>query len=118
MALTWNYPAVSLEETRARFRAFGLLERASGESFLYGPAQSPGRMLLILTPQGLGAQIYLFPEALARAPGVAQPFYAALEAAGFGMGSKLGPSIALNIGDEARMATFWEEFGRLMRGEA
>jgi hypothetical protein len=118
MALTWNYPVVSLEETRARFRAFGLLERASGESFLYRPSEAPGRMLLILTPQGLGAQIYLFPEALARAPGAAQPFYAALEAAGFGMGSKLGPSIGLDITNQARMAIFWEEFGRLMRGEA
>jgi hypothetical protein len=118
MALTWNHPAVSLEETRARFRGFGLLEQVSGESFLYGPADAPGRMLLILTPQGLGAQIYLFPEALARAPGAAQPFYAALEAAGFGMGSKLGPSIGLAILDEERMTIFWEEFGRLMRGEA
>jgi hypothetical protein len=71
-------------------------------------------MLLVLQPFGYGAQIYLYPEALRRADGAAQWFYALLEREGFGMGSKAGPSISLPLGDTARMAMFWAAFERLI----
>lgn len=115
MTLNVALPDVPLEETRARFRANGLAETYRGATYVYSLARD-GReqMLLVLQAVGYGAQIYLFPEALALPRGAAQPFYAALEAAGFGMGSKLGPSISFNVRDPAMMATFWQAFERLL----
>jgi len=117
MALTIRDPAVPLDGVRARFRAFGLAERPSGLSWFYALASETGRLLLILTPVGNGAQIYLYPQALGRAPGAAQWFYALLDDAGFGMGSKLGPSISLPLEDAEGMALFWDGFGRLLAGD-
>jgi hypothetical protein len=117
VTLTIRDPAVPLDGIRARFRAFGLAERPSGLSWFYAPARGEGRLLLILTAVGNGAQIYLYPQALGRAPGAAQWFYALLEEADFGLGSKLGPSISLPLEDEARMALFWDGFGRLLAEE-
>ena len=116
MPLPTTDPALPLDTIRATFRAHGLAERRSGGSYVYTLADDPrARMLLILQSVGRGAQLYLFPEALRRAGGAAQPFYAALEAAGFGMGSKLGPSISLDVADAAQMTIFWAAFGRLLR---
>jgi hypothetical protein len=116
MTLAVTDPAVPLDGIRDRFRALGLLERSAGTSFFYSPVGGGGRMLLVLQPFGYGAQIYLYPEALGRADGAAQWFYALLEGEGFGMGSKAGPSISLPLGDAARMATFWTAFERLLCG--
>jgi hypothetical protein len=44
--------------------------------------------------------------------------YAALEEAGFGMGSKLGPSISLPLEDAERMALLRDGFARLQAGES
>lgn len=115
MALTIIDPAFPLDDARARFRAFGLAERAAGSSFFYALPERGGRFLLILHSVGRGAQIYLYPEAFGRSPGAAQWFYATLEAEGFGMGSKLGPSISLPVEDEDGMAVFWHAFDTLMR---
>ncbi len=115
MTLATTDPAVPLDDVRARFRACGLAERPSGAGFVYtrgGGAEA--RMLLILQAVGRGAQIYLFPEALGRGPGAAQPFYVALEAAGFGIGSKAGPSIGLSVEDDERMTVFWTAFQQLL----
>ena len=117
MTLTIRDPAVPLDGVRARFRGFGLGERPSGLSWFYALAGGTERLLLILTAVGNGAQIYLYPQALRRAPGAAQWFYALLDEAGFGMGSKLGPSISLPLEDGARMALFWDGFGRLLAGD-
>ena len=117
MTLTIRDPAVPLDGVRARFRGFGLGERPSGLSWFYALAGGTERLLLILTAVGNGAQIYLYPQALRRAPGAAQWFYALLDEADFGLGSKLGPSISLPLEDEARMALFWDGFGRLLAGD-
>ncbi len=116
MTLTTTDPAVVLDDLRVRFRSFGLEERAAGTSFFYALAGMDGRMLLVLQPFGHGAQIYLYPEALERPAGAAHWFYAALEAEGFGMGSKLGPSISLDLTNPDRMRTFWSAFGDLLAG--
>jgi hypothetical protein len=71
------------------------------------------RILLVLQPFGAGAQIYLYPEALRRRAGAVQWFYARLEAEGFGMGSKLGPSISLPVDQPARMDVFWAGFEQM-----
>lgn len=110
--------AASLDAVRAHFRALGLGERPAGTSFFYLLPDGSERLLLILQSVGRGAQIYLYPEAFRRPPGAAQWFYAALEAEGFGMGSKLGPSISLDVTDDQRMAIFWSAFERLLLGEA
>lgn len=115
MTLNMAFPVLPLEETRARFRASGLTESCHGTTYAYALTRTGReRMLLVLQSVGYGAQIYLFPEALARPRGAAQPFYAALEAAGFGIGSKLGPSIGFNVRDDAMMATFWQAFEQLL----
>jgi hypothetical protein len=115
MTLRTAPPALSLDETRARFRAFGLRERVAGTSVLYAPPGGPAEALfLVLNGSGTGAQIYLYPDTLHRPPGWAQPFYRTLDEAGFGMGSKLGPSITLEPADPERMAFFWAAFAALM----
>ena len=116
MPLTRTDPAPSLDDIRARFRELGLVEEVAGTSWFYAPGDAPQRPVLVLQVVGRGAQIYLYPHALGRAPGAAQWFYAALEAAGFGMGSKLGPSISLPLEDAERMALFWGHFARLLTG--
>lgn len=119
MPLPTTDPALPLDDTRARFRAYGLVESYRGTTHIYSVSGAgTTRMLLALQSVGRGAQIYLFPEALNRMPGAAQPFYTTLEAAGFGMGSKLGPSINLALEDEARTHIFWLAFDRLMHAEA
>lgn len=115
MTLTVIEPRVPLAPLRTRLRELGLTERQAGTSYFYA-AGDGGRMLLVLQPFGYGAQVYLYPEALGRVEGAAQWFYALLEAEGFGMGSKAGPSISLPLADAARMATFWTAFERLVRG--
>ena len=115
MSLAVTDLARPLDDVRARFRDLGLEERPAGTSWFY--ALADGRLLLILSPMGRGAQVYLYPQALGRPPGSAQWLYAALEAADFGMGSKLGPSIGLPLEDEARMALFWSGFARLLAGD-
>jgi hypothetical protein len=107
-------PALPLDDVRARFRALGLLERATGTSFCYALPGGDERMLLILQSVGRGAQIYLYPEAFGRPAGAAQWFYALLEAKGFGMGSKLGPSISLAVDQPEQMEIFWAAFARLL----
>ena len=111
-------PAPPLDAVRARFLDLGLVEKAAGTSWFYAPGDDPSRLLLVLQVVGRGAQVYLYPQALGRAPGAAQWFYAALETAGFGMGSKLGPSISLPLEDAGRMALFWDGFARLLAGES
>jgi hypothetical protein len=117
MTLAVAEPVVPIEPVRARFRALGLAELPAGASWFYALPEPPGRLLLVLQAMGRGAQIHLYPHALGRAPGAAQWFYARLEADGFGMGSKAGPSISLALDDEGRMATFWDAFARLIAGE-
>jgi hypothetical protein len=90
-------PAPSLDATRARFRALGLKERAAGTSFFYLLPDADARILLVLQPFGSGAQICLYPEGLRRTAGAVQWFYARIEDEGFGMGSKLDPSISLPV---------------------
>ena len=97
MTLAIRHPTVPLDRVRARFRGFGLTEREAGTSWFYAIA-GVTRPLLVLQAMGRGAQIYLYPHALGREPGAAQWFYAALDEAGFGLGSKLGPSISLPLG--------------------
>ena len=114
MTLQTAPSAVSLDGVRARFRALGLRESGVGASFLYAP---PARdaVLLVLQEYGNGAQIYLFPDALGRPPGVAGLFYRTLDEAGFRLGSKAGPSISLDLADGERMTRFWDAFADLMR---
>jgi hypothetical protein len=116
MALQVRDPGVPLDDLRLRFRAFGLTEQSAGTSYFYRLPDDAGRMLLILQAAGRGAQIYLYPEALGRPPGAVQWFYALLERQGFGMGSKAGPSITLALNQPSLMDTFWQAFGRLLRG--
>jgi len=116
MPLTRTDPSPSLDDSRARFRDLGLVEEATGTSWFYARGDARQRPLLVLQAVGSGAQIYLYPHALKRAPGAAEWFYAALEEAGFGMGSKLGPSISLPLDDAERMALFWDHFARLLTG--
>jgi hypothetical protein len=119
MALAITDPAVPLDAIRAGFRDRGLHETVAGTSFVYSLDSDPhGRMALILQAVGRGAQIYLFPEAFGRAPGFAQPFYAALDSAGFGMGSKAGPSISLDVDDSDRMAVFWQAWSHYLAIDA
>lgn len=106
-------PAPSLDAMRARFRAFGLRERSAGTSFFYLMPDAGARILLVLQPFGAGAQIYLYPEALRRRAGAVQWFYDWLETEGFGMGSKLGPSISLPVDQPARMDVFWAGFEQM-----
>jgi hypothetical protein len=108
-------PAPSLDAMRARFRAFGLKERVAGTSFFYLMPDADARILLVLQPFGAGAQIYLYPEALRRPAGAVQWFYARLEGEGFGMGSKLGPSISLPVDRPALMDVFWTGFEQLFK---
>jgi hypothetical protein len=108
-------PAPSLDAIRARFRAFGLQERTAGTSFFYLMPDADARILLILQPFGAGAQIYLYPEALARSAGATQWFYAWLENEGFGMGSKLGPSISLPVDRPTLMEVSWTGFDQLFK---
>jgi len=118
MALAIMEPSIPLlGPVRERFRSLGLREQAAGTSFFYVLPAGDGRPLLILQPFGYGAQIYLYPEALDRPAGAAQWFYALLEADGFGMGSKAGPSISLALERPDSMATFWRAFERLLEGE-
>jgi hypothetical protein len=116
MALTFHDPPVPLDDVRGRFRGLGLTEQEAGTSWFYALAGA-GRPLLVLQAVGRGAQIYLYPHALGREPGAAQWFYAALDEAGFGLGSKLGPSISLPLEDAERMTFFWDGFARLLAGE-
>ena len=118
MTLTIADPAVPLDEVRVRFCAFGLAERQSGTSWFYALPTAPDRPLLLLSPMGRGAQIYLYPQALGRVAGAAQWFYAALDDASFSFGSKLGPSISLPLDDCDRMALFWAGFNQLLAGDA
>lgn len=85
-------------------------------SFFYSLPNRDSRLLLILQSVGRGAQIYLYPEAFARPAGSSQWFYALLEEAGFGMGSKLGPSISLAIDQPSQMELFWAAFTQLLSG--
>ena len=117
MTLMTADQAASLDDVRARFRAYGLVEIAAGTSYFYSLPGSAGRLLLILQSVGRGAQIYLYPEAFARPAGAAQWFYATLEAEGFAIGSKLGPSIGLDVTDGERMDAFWVAFTSLLAGE-
>ena len=117
MTLRVMEPKVPLDGIRARLRSLGLLEQAAGTSFLYRLSEPEQRILLILHATGGAAQVYLYPQALGRAPGSTQWFYAALEAAGFGMGSKAGPSIALPLTDAALMDVFWTHCARLLAGD-
>jgi hypothetical protein len=110
MAMLTPPPVADLAPLRARFRAAGLVEQAVGLSWLY-TYPPDGRAALILSAAGRSAQLYLFPEAF---PGPAQPFYAALDRAGFGMGSKLGPSISFDPADPERLAFFWHGFAGLL----
>ena len=110
-------PAVPLDGVRGRLRSLGLLEQAAGTSFLYRLSEPEWRILLILHATGRNAQVYLYPQALGRAPGSTQWFYAALEAAGFGMGSKAGPSITLPLADAALLDVFWTQLARLLAGD-
>ena len=116
MSFALSDPAPSLDAIRARFRGLGLVETATGTSWFYAAPDTPHRLLLVLQAVGRGMQIYLYPRALGRAPGAAQWFYATLEEAGFGMGSKLGPSISLPVDDGERMALFWDRFALLLAG--
>jgi hypothetical protein len=114
MSLPTVDPAPSLGAIRTRFRTFGLVERPLGTSLFYLMPNDAARMLLVLQPIGTGAQIYLYPEALGRVAGAAQWFYARLEREGFGMGSKLGPSISLPLDQPASMDVFWRGFEQLL----
>ncbi len=101
------------------FRRFlcslGLDEQASGGCYLYAfshPADG-WRQFATVSCTMRQVTIYLYPDALGRDPGHAGRFYRTLDDAGFGMGSKLGPSIAFSLDNEARLHQFKQELAAL-----
>src|SRR5438105_4311547 len=89
------------EELRAFFRSLGLGERASGDLFLYEFPRTDGpRQFASLSGRRTYATLYIYPDALGRAPGHASDFYRMLDEAGFELGAKAGPSIGIDLSDE------------------
>jgi hypothetical protein len=60
------------------------------------------------------ATVYLYPDALGRAAGHSSAFYRMLDDAGFGMGSKLGPSIGINLDDARQLRLFRDGVAALL----
>jgi hypothetical protein len=104
------------EDLRAFLRSLGLIEQPSGDCYLYLWRQPGGVTRQFATLQaGLhSATVYLYPDALDRAPGHASAFYRTLDDAGLGMGSKLGPSIGINLGDARQLRLFRDGLAALL----
>jgi hypothetical protein len=98
------------------FRSLGLAEEASGGSYLYYCRDTAGRRRQLATLSGSPrrATVYLYPDALGREPGPAEPFYRALDQAGVLLGAKLGPSIGIDLQDHDQVELFCDGMSRLM----
>lgn len=111
-------PADTFAGLRAFLCSLGLIEEPSGNCFLYLWPHPAGNTRQFATLQGSAhsATVYLYPDALGRAPGYAAHFYRALDDAGLGMGSKLGPSIGIDLGDATQVRLFHEGLAALFVG--
>lgn len=106
-----------LVAVRTEFRALGLIEAAVGPAFEYHVRRGAAGTALFATLhlQGHSATIYLYPDALGGRPGVATGFYLRLDEAGFGLGSKLGPSISFDPEDAAQRGMFFTGLRAVLR---
>jgi hypothetical protein len=98
-------PSQAFDDLRAFLRSLGLIERLSGESFLYDfPRPDGQRQFASLHGRRTSATIYLYPDALGKPAGHASILYRTLDDAGLDMGSKAGPSIGVSLSDESRLS--------------
>jgi hypothetical protein len=118
-AVTPASTTTSAEFDRLRdfVRGLGFVEEALDGGYIYSCTGTGGSMRRFMTLHGgrSHATVYLYPDALGRPPGHATAFYLALDAAGFDLGSKLGPSIGFDLTDETRVRFFREELARIVR---
>jgi hypothetical protein len=105
-----------LAELRSFLRGLQLGERALGDAFAYDwlAASGGARTFATLHPGRTGATIYLYPDALGLPPGRFTRFYRVLDDAGLGMGSKAGPSIGIDLGDDAQVRLFRDGLAELL----
>lgn len=99
----------------AFLRSLGLVEQVSGECYLYLWPHRYGapRQFATVNHALRTATIYLYPDALGLGAGYAARLYRALDDADLGMGSKLGPSIAIDLADEAQLRLFRDGLAEL-----
>jgi len=93
---------------RAFLRSLGLEERPCGDTYLYYVSGAAGAARQLATLHGAlrTATIYLYADALGQQNGYGDGFYRTVEDAGLGMGSKLGPSVAMGLDQPRQLATF------------
>jgi len=103
---------------RRFFRSLGLDEEPSGTCYLYFCLDAAGRrrQLASLSGSPHRATVYLYPDALARGTGVANALYRSLDEAGVELGSKAGPSIAIDLEDAAQVELFCAGLATLVSG--
>ena len=101
---------------RAFLRSLGLIEQPSGDCFLFLWRQPGGvtRQFATLHAGLHSVTVYLYPDALGRYVGHASAFYRMLDDAGLGMGSKLGPSIGINLDDVRQLRLFRDGLAALL----
>ena len=100
----------AFDEVRALLRSFGLSESEAAGVYVY---RLGARQVATLRGSMHSATLYLYPDALGRGAGVASSFYRTLDLAGLGMGSKLGPSVDLDLENAAHVALFREKLTAL-----
>jgi hypothetical protein len=110
--------SLEFDELRAFVRGLGLVEEALEGGYIYSCAGPRGEMHRFLTLHGGRgrATVYLYPDALGRPAGHATAFYLRLDAAGFDLGSKLGPSIGIDLTDDARLQLFRDGLAEVVLG--
>jgi hypothetical protein len=109
-------PPDASEDLRAFLRSLGLIEQPSADCFLFLWRQPGGvtRQFATLHTGLHSVTVYLYPDALGRAAGHASAFYRILDDAGVGMGSKLGPSIGINLDDVRQLRLFRDGVAALL----
>lgn len=107
-------PGAGIAELRAFLCALGLFETEALGSYIYWHGSGEGARQFATVHGGRRTlTVYLYPDALGRGSGHANAFYRTLDDAGLGMGSKAGPSISLDLENDAEMRLFREGLAAL-----
>jgi hypothetical protein len=112
-----DYPAGGgIVDLRSFLCSLGLSETEALGSYMYWHGHGDSKRQFATVHGGRRTvTVYLYPDALDRGPGHANSFYRRLDDAGLGMGSKAGPSISLDLEDEAQVRLFCEGLAELLR---
>ncbi|HZQ36184.1 MAG TPA: hypothetical protein VFD32_09645 [Dehalococcoidia bacterium] len=105
------------ERIRAALYAGGCSEQPLGEVLLYFVHLAGDRRHFGTLSGGRhSATLYLYPDALGGAAGIASRFYRTLDEADLNLGSKAGPSIGIDLADTEQVRLVCDGLRELLAG--